>query len=401
MPTSDPLIYLDNNATTAIDPRVVTAMVEVWNSGPLNASSQHSAGRQARMMLDQALRNVATSLGADIVTTGGDRLVLTSGGTEANNLVFDHSLPESLPRLVSRVEHPSVLEAAQRRIANGLPTGWIEVDANGLVDLEQFEAQLAALCRDDASKQNAKEKHPARGLVSLIGANNETGVLQPLESIAEICHRHGVWLHSDVTQWIGKLPFDFRASGCDAVTFAAHKFHGPVGIGGLLLRPHVHVTPALVGGGQQLATRPGTEPVALAVGMARALELALERLPQHASHMQMLRDRFETGITTALPGTTVHAAGAPRLPNTTNLSFPEIDRQTLLIRLDRARIACSTGSACSSGSSQPSHVLAAMGVPIDRIESSLRFGVSRLSTASEIELAIERISSCCNKLRND
>jgi cysteine desulfurase len=385
------LIYLDNNATTPIDPRVVAAMSEVWQSGPLNPASQHAAGRRARAMLDDAARGCAALLGADIATTGRERLVWTSGGTEANNLALDGLVPRSVPRIVSTIEHPSVLEAARRRLAEGLPTHWLSVDSRGVVDLDQLESLLGQLPSASAS---------ATALVSVMAANNETGVLQPLEELGDLCRRFGAQLHSDTTQWIGKLPFDFASSGCHAVSFAAHKFHGPVGVGGLLLAPGVHPIPSLVGGGQQLGTRGGTEAVPLAIGMQQALELAVASLPAAGERMAALRDRLEAALLAGVPGTCVHAVTAPRLPSTTNLAFPQLDRQLLLIRLDRARVACSTGSACSSGSSEPSHVLSAMGVPADQIDASLRFGVSRLSTIAEIDCAAERIIQCCNKLRS-
>lgn len=361
-------------------------MVEVFRLGPCNPSSQHRWGRESRRVLDQALCEVATLLGSDISRTGSSQLVLTSGGTEANHLALHGLAPLETPRWISAIEHPSLLAPALALQKQGYPVRLLPVDSQGRVLLDQLAEQL-------------KSKALPGGLVSVMAANNETGVIQPLADIAAICHEFGALFHTDATQWIGKLPIDFQRLKIDALTFTPHKFHGPVGVGGLLLAPTVKLQPLWHGGQQQLGLRPGTEPVALAVGMATALRIATQTLPQMTAQVGSLRNRFEELLQNNVPSCVIHSQEADRIPTTTSVSFPGIDRQALLLRLDIDGIACSTGSACTSGSSEPSHVLAAMGVPAPLIDSAVRFGLSKLSTLSDVELATQRISLAINKLR--
>jgi cysteine desulfurase len=232
-----------------------------------------------------------------------------------------------------------------------------------------------------------------------MAANNETGVLQPVAEAASLCHAAGVPLHVDATQWIGKLPFAFDETAIDAITFAPHKFHGPTGIGGLLLAPTVSFRPAWQGGGQQLGDRPGTEAVALAVGAAAALRLADSA--EAALRIAQLRDRFETALQQALPELVIHGQAARRLPGTSCIGFPGTNRQSMLMALDFAGIACSSGSACASGSSQASYVLQAMGVSDALVDASLRFGLSRFSTETEIDRATAVIVNAYIDLRKE
>jgi len=379
------MIYLDNNATTRLAPEVAEAMARCWASGPLNPSSQHAAGRAARNQLDQALSQIGQLLGADVDSPAGDALILTSGGTEANNLAIFGIGDPAGPLVLSSIEHPSVMAAARSQAARGRPLRVIPVDSSGLVDLV-------------AARELIAEQTPRPALVSVMAANNETGVLQPLGQIAELCRLVGVPLHVDAVQMIGKLPFDFAQVDAAAITLAAHKFHGPVGVGALLVRAGVEVQPQIYGGDQQLNRRGGTEPVALAVGMAAALRLAIETQAETAARTAECRDRLETGLGQRLEGLVVHGAAAPRLPSTACLSFPGVDRQTMLLALDFAGIACSSGSACASGSSQPSPVLLAMGVPAAQVDSALRFGFSRYSTSAEVDQAVDIISRHYNRL---
>lgn len=380
------MIYLDNNATTKIDPRVLEAIAQCWASGPLNASSQHGLGRAARNRLDEAISQLGGLLQADVDSPSGDALILTSGGTEANNLAIGGIGDPAAPLVISSIEHPSVLAAAAAQAAAGRSVRVIPVGADGVIDLEAAEQMIAGA-------------QPRPGLVSVMAANNETGVVQPLAAVAAICRTAGVPLHSDAAQWIGKLPFSFAACGATAVTLAAHKFHGPVGIGALVVRAGAKVRPQLHGGDQQLAHRPGTEPVALAVGMAEALRLASEALPESQTRLRQYRDRLEQGLGDAAEGLVVHGGAAERLPGTSCLSFPGIDRQTMLLALDVAGVACSSGSACASGSSQPSPVLRAMAVDPALVDGALRFSFSRFSTAEDTEQAIAIICRQYNRLR--
>lgn len=414
---SFPAIYLDNNATTKIDPRVIEAMNECWAIGPLNPSSQHAAGRVARRLLDDACVEIARLLGANIQQTGGDQLLITSGGTESNLWALQSLVDTLLPRWISTIEHPSMLMPAQMMAddrhasandplnkigplrKSGPPMHFLNVDRDGRILPETLAASLEQLL-PPLDDQPPGSIGTERGLVSIMAANNETGVLQDLPALAKVCRQFGVIFHSDATQWVGKLPLNFRESGLDALTFTPHKFHGPIGVGGLLLRSGVKIDPMLIGGQQQLGMRAGTEPVALVVGMATALRLATDRIEQTAAAVTELRLSFEAALLEQLPDSAIHGISVNRLPGTTCVSFPGIDRQTLMLLLDRQNIACSTGSACTSGSSEPSHVLRAMGLPADRIESSLRFGLSKFSTSNEVDQAIERIVYCVNKLRN-
>jgi cysteine desulfurase len=379
------MIYLDNNATTALDPEVAEAMMAVWTGGPLNASSQHACGRAARNRLDDALSQIARLLGADIDTPGGDTLVMTSGGTESNNLALRGIGDPQAPLVISSIEHPSVIEPARSMAAAAREVRVIPVGPDGVICLETASRLIS-------------ETLPRPGLVSVMSANNETGVIQPIERLAEICNSAGVPLHVDATQTVGKLAMRFDRSGIAAVTATAHKFHGPAGIGMLLLRSGIDLRPQLQGGEQQLGKRPGTEPVPLAVGMAEALRLAIENADETARRTAALRDSLESGLRLRFDDLVVHGGGAARLPATSCLSFPAVERQTMLLALDSGGVACSSGSACASGSSKPSHVLVAMEVRQSLIDTALRFGFSRFSTDNDASTAIETISRCYRRL---
>jgi cysteine desulfurase len=230
--------------------------------------------------------------------------------------------------------------------------------------------------------------------------NHETGVRQPIEELSAICHDQGVYLHSDGVQAVGKIAVDFRAMGAAALTVSAHKFHGPCGIGALLVRHDVPLSPLLSGGFQQQGVRPGTEPVALALGMFKALEIWSREADERRQRMSELRDRLEQLVRGECPDVVVNGRGAERLPHVSNLAFPGVDRQALAITLDLAGIACSTGSACASGSSEPSHVLRAMGLPDEVVQGSVRFSLSALTTTAEVTLAVQRIVNAVNHLRS-
>ena len=379
------MIYLDNNATTQLDRRVAAIMLEVWQSGPLNASSQHAAGRWARNRLDDAVSQLGQLLGADVDSPGGDSLVLTSGGTEANNLAIYGMGDSALPLVVSAVEHPSVLQCARNQVAAGREVRVIPVDPSGVIDLE-------------AAAELITTTEPRPSLVSVMAANNETGVIQPIEQLAAICQSSGVPLHVDATQVVGKLAVDFRRLNVAALTASAHKFHGPAGIGLLLVRSGTAVRPTMHGGEQQLGKRPGTEAVALAVAMAEALRIAIELRHQSIVTTNACREHLETTLQGEFPELVIHGSGVSRLPGTSCISFPRAERQTMLMALDVAGVCCSSGSACASGSSQPSHVLMAMRVARPLVDTALRFGFSRLSTPQDSHQATTAISRCYSRL---
>ena len=379
------MIYLDNNATTQIDDQVLAEMQAAYRLGPLNASSQHAVGRRARMALDDAISRIGHELGADVDSPGGDQLIITSGGTEANHLALSGLSEPQSPWIVSSIEHPSVLSAAGYASQHGREVQLLAVDSTGRVNLARAKQQL--------------DHQPAGTVVSVMAANNETGVLQPWIEIAELCRNRGLLCHVDATQWIGKLPFHFEQTAITALTIAAHKFHGPAGVGALLVRGGVKLRPMMHGGEQQLGLRPGTEPVALVVGMAKALELANQHLPER-SRIQELRDRLEQTLSQQIADIVIFGSEVDRLPGTSCFALPGVDRQAMLLALDLAGLACSSGSACASGSSRPSHVLQAMEVPESLVGSALRVGLSRFSTADEVERAAGLIIKHCLRLRS-
>lgn len=383
------MIYLDNNATTAVDPQAIQAMCDQWQQGPANASSQHAAGRRARQSLDVASDSILACLNVP-----NHQLFFTSGGTEANNwaiaLLARASSNQAGQLIISTVEHPSVLLAADRCAAAGETVRRLPVDRLGCVDPAMLDQWLT-----DAEASSSVVR-----LVSVMAANNETGTMQPIGELADVCRRHRVPLHTDASQVVGKMPLDMAALGVSALTLAAHKFHGPTGIGALIVDPHLHIEPMFTGGAQQLGHRAGTEAIALAVGMSVALQNAVTDLPEKISAMHQRQQRLESGLRQRIADLVVHGEHAPRLPQTSCLSIAGIDRQALLMRLDLDGIACSSGSACASGSSQPSHVLTAMGVEGDLIDAAIRLSASVFNTDQEIDEVIERISLASNRLRD-
>jgi len=380
------IIYLDHNATTPIDPRVLDRMHDASLRVPGNAASQHRLGRQARQLLDDAVDAITGLLGGRANRADADRLILTSGGTEANNMALRGlSGPPGSRVIVSALEHPSVLGAAEHLQEAGWIVDTLRAGFDGRVDLDHLRDLLS--------------QPPVPRLVSVMLANNETGVLQPVQEVVTACAPLGIPVHSDAVQVAGKLPLSFRELGVSAMTVTAHKLHGPCGIGALLVRAGLSPRPLLFGGSQQLELRPGTEPMGLAVGFQAALELADREAVDRRARMVACRDRFESRIVAELPDAIVHGRLATRLPHTSNVSFPGVDRQSLLIALDLEGICCSTGSACASGSSQPSHVLQAMGLPEEQVASALRFSVGASTTEAEIDRAVERTVRAVRRLR--
>lgn len=365
---------------------VVQALSQAYESAFFNPASQHQAGQKARRRLDDTRETILNYLGAETTRFASDRLVFTSGGTEANNLaVFGLGKETAGQVILSAIEHPSVREAADQLSSRGVRVRVLPVDGQGVVDYSQLEAWLA---------------EPTR-LVSVMLGNNETGVLQPVAEIAALCRSQEVPLHVDAVQGIGKIPVNFRGLGASAMTLTPHKFHGPRGVGALVLDDRVTLNPSMFGGSQQLAMRPGTESVELAIGFERSLQLAIEALPEAGPRMQALRDRLETLLLDLVGADEMQVIGrdAPRLPHTSNVAFPGIDRQALVMALDMAGVACSTGSACASGSSEPSPTLIAMGLAEDVISSSIRLSLSRFTTEPEVDEVASRISNCVKHLR--
>lgn len=391
-----PPIYLDNNATSAIDPIVAQTIFQLQCDGPANPSSQHAVGRRSLHHLEQAKSNLLQQLGGLTQGMNAAQVIITSGGTESNNLAI-HAAGQAGDGLiiVGTMEHPSILEASRSPLLCRQPVRYLTADWDGKYNLDQLAFWLNEI-------YSGRDSHRRVLLVSLMLANNETGVINDLPAITRICNRYEVPVHTDIVQAVGKIDFDMCSSGVAAVTVAAHKVHGPAGIGALVVAAaDQKPRPLIVGGGQQLGWRSGTEPVALAAGMAKTLEVA-QQCRSDGAYQQVagLRDRFESILQAELPDVVINGDIANRLPQTSNVSFLGVDRQALHIALDLAGVACSTGSACASGSSSPSATLLAMQVGSQRADSALRFSLSRLTTCEQIEQAAATIVRLVHKLRN-
>jgi cysteine desulfurase len=382
-------VYLDNNATTPMAPEVVEAMAEAMRAGCANPASQHEAGRTARRVIERARERIVELLGGETAGRTPDRLIFTSGGTEANNLALfglagiaeqHHVGPHQL--VVSPIEHPSVSAATDELARQGWQVDRLAVDSSGRILAESL-AEVAG--------ENLR-------IVAAMLGNNETGVLQPVAELAGLAAARGAALHTDAVQAVGKIDVQLGDLGATTLAFTAHKFHGPLGIGGLLVKGDTQLAPQLFGGFQQAGLRPGTESVPLVVGMLTALELWHAERHERHQHLACLRDQFEQQICAELPYAQVVGQGAERLPHTSNIAFVGFDRQALFVALDMACVACSTGSACASGSSEPSPVLMAMGCEEGVIRGSLRFSFGRFSTPQEVAEGARRILLACKNL---
>jgi cysteine desulfurase len=371
-------IYLDNNATTPLLPAVWDAMRPFLTDHYGNPASAHWAGRCARKALEDARERVAVLLDAY-----PDEVIFTSGATEANNLaIFGLAGEPPAQVIASPVEHPSVAEPIQQLAKRGFQVAQLPVNGIGVVDLESLSEWLQSETR----------------LVSVMLANNETGTVQPIEEIAARLDGRASF-HCDGAQAVGRLRVDFHRLSVTALTFSAHKFHGPKGIGALLLRRHAKCAPQFWGGHQQQGRRPGTEAVALAVGLATALDLAEQERESRQTTIVTLRSRFLGRLGDMATPVVLNGPESGGVPHTINISFPGCQADSLLMNLDLAGVACSTGSACSSGSLLPSPVLKAMGVPQDVLGSAMRFSLNPFQTEEEIDEAAERISQVVARLR--
>ncbi len=380
-------IYLDHNATTPPRPEVIEVMARLEAAGHANPASGHRLGQKAHRLLEEARHGMAQILGADLEGTRPDRLIFTSGGTEANNLALlglaRGSRKSKSPRLViSAIEHASVIGPAEHLMeTHGWRLDTLGVSTDGVICDDRLEALLS----------------DRTGLVSMTAANHEIGTIQPIDRLAETCNAADVPLHTDAVQMVGKQPVDFRRLDVAALSLAAHKFHGPLGIGALLLRHGVPIEPILFGGHQQDGLRPGTESVVLAVGMWTALRLWQEEQAELTGRLTTLRDRFESGLLAAWPGLLPYGACAARLPQTSSIAFSAIDGQQLFVALDAAGVTCSLGAACTSGAAEVSPTLLALGIPNSLARSSLRFSLGHSTTEAEIDEAVARIVRVCSE----
>jgi len=365
-------IYFDHNATTALDARVLEVMLPYLRSQQGNPTSRHSFGRVARQAIDQAREQVAAAVSAH-----PSQVTFTSGGTEANNLAIKGIATTHTPSqiAISAIEHPAVSRPVQSLLGRGWKMARIGVSPSGRVDL----AQLA---------QTLQQK---TALVSVMAANNETGVLQDIGAVAELTKQHGCLLHTDAVQALGKIALDFSASGANAMSLSAHKINGPQGVGALILDKRVDVQPLLEGGGQEKGLRSGTENIAAIVGFGLACELATRELPRHTERVGGLRDQLEHGLSEL--GAVVFGQDAERLPNTSFFALPNIEGETLVMALDRQGYAVASGSACSSDSIEPSHVLLAMGIAPEIARGAVRVSLSARNSAAQIESLLQTLKS--------
>jgi len=375
-------IYLDNNATTQVAAEVVEAMTPFFGEMYGNASSIHTFGGQVKRHVERAREQVAALIGAD-----PSEVVFTSCGTESDNTAIHATLEAYETRrrhiITSRVEHLAVLSVCRYHGAHGYRVTEMPVDREGLLDLEQ----LNDIITNDTA------------IVSLMWANNETGVLFPIDEIAAICQRKGVVFHTDAVQAVGKLPVDMSRVPVDLLALSGHKLHAPKGVGVLYVRKGTRFSPFMYGGHQENGTRPGTENVPYIVGLGRAAELAMEHMAGENSCVRVLRDKLEEGLLATCPDAKLNGHKQRRLPNTTNISFEYVEGEAILLLLDQLGICASSGSACTSGSLDPSHVMRAMGVPFTAAHGSIRFSLSRYTTEEEIDFVIEHMPSIIHRLR--
>ena len=376
-------VYFDNNATTRVAPEVRDAMLPFFGEKYGNPSSMHAFGGAIAKDLDRAREEVAQFLNAE-----PDEIIFTSCATESDNSAIRGTADyfgKDLKVVTTAVEHPAVLQPCRRLKALGHEVVELPVDSLGRLDLAQLEHEL----------ENSK---PAT-LVSIMWANNETGVLFPIAKVAEICKAHGAILHTDAVQVAGKIPVDVKKVPVDMLSMSGHKFHAPKGVGIFYVRRGTKLKPFMLGGHQERTRRAGTENVPYVVGLAKACELARLGMADEAKKLTALRDRLEAGILAACPNVRVNGDKANRLPNTLNVSFEYIEGEAIAYHLSDLGICISTGSACASGSLDPSHVIRAMGVPFTAVHGSVRFSLSRYNTADEVDYVLEKLPPVIRMLR--
>lgn len=377
----DSVVYFDNNATTRIAPEALAAMEPYLTELYGNPSSIHRFGSEVGRKLQEAREQVAALLGAvDPV-----EIVFTSCGTEGDNAAIRALLearPEKRHIVTTQVEHPAVMGLCQHLEKKGYRVTWLGVDGDGMLDLEELKRALT----DETA------------LVSIMWANNETGVIFPIKEIGEIVKARGIPLHVDAVQAAGKVALEAKSLPIDLLTISAHKFHGPKGVGALYVRRGIAFRPFLIGGHQERGRRAGTENVAGIVGMGKAAELALRHMAADETRIHSLRDRLEHLLIKSCPGSRLNGHLEKRLPNTLNVSFKYLEGEAILVLLDQQGICASTGSACTAGSSEPSHVLRAMAVPPDWLQGAVRFSLSRYTTEEEVDFVNQKLPPIVQRL---
>lgn len=375
-------IYLDNNATTRVAPEVIEEMLPYFSDLYGNPSSMHSFGGQVGKKIREAREKIAHLLGAS-----DDEIIFTSCGTESDNAAIRSALqvrPEKRHIVTSRVEHPAIRSLVATLAAQGYRVTEVPVDNLGRLDMEQYERSLTA---DTA-------------IASLMWANNETGVLFPVEEAAQMAHRKGILFHTDAVQAVGKIPINMSRNHIDMLSLSGHKLHAAKGVGALYLRKGTKFSTFLIGGHQEKGRRGGTENTAGVIGLGKACELAAQKMPVENTRVRHLRDRLENGLLERIPNSRVNGDRSNRLPNTSSISFEFVEGEAILLLLDQFGICASSGSACTSGSLQPSHVLRAMGVPFTMAHGSIRFSLSVYNTEEEIDFVLEKMPPVIERLRS-
>jgi cysteine desulfurase len=377
-------IYFDHNATTPVDPAVAQAMAEALVEDFGNPSSVHHFGQRAKARLDDARSDVATLIGGE-----PSEVVFTSGGTEADNLALRGAAEALEPTgrrhlVASAIEHEAVLVTLKALARRGWSISLLPVDTTGIVCPEALEACL----RDDTA------------IVSVMHANNEIGTIQPIAELAGLAHSRGALMHTDAVQSVAKVPVDVRALGVDLLSLSAHKFNGPKGAGALWIKRGTRLTAHMTGGKHERTRRAGTENVPAIAGLGVAARLARTKLGSEPGRLAALRNGLEEAVLARVTGTAINGAREPRVPNTTNISFDGVEAESLLIALDLEGIAVSTGSACSSGTLEPSHVLRAMGLPAHRTQNSIRISLGAGNTAEQIDTLLAKLPAVVDKLRS-
>ncbi len=376
-------VYLDHNATTAVHPEVLAAMMPFFGEHFGNPSSVHWAGREVKKYLDEARERVA-----DLIHASPQEVIFTGGGTESDNMAIKgvaFALQDKGRHIITtRVEHHAVLHTCKFLENMGFEVTYLPVDGDGLINLEELRRAI----RQDTT------------LITIMFANNETGTIFPVQGIGEVAREKGVVFHTDAVQAVGKLPIDLQQLPVDILSLSGHKLYASKGIGGQYIRKGTKLFSLIHGGGQELNRRAGTENIPAIVGLGKACEIAKRDFPQRVAHLQTLRDRLHQGILSRISEVKLNGHPTLRLPNTLNMSFFYIEGESLLLNMDLEGIAASSGSACTAGSPEPSHVLLAMGVPPEIAQSAIRFSLGWANTAEDIDYVLEVLPESVNRLRS-
>ncbi|MCD6539349.1 MAG: cysteine desulfurase NifS [Candidatus Omnitrophica bacterium] len=376
------IVYVDNNATTCVDPQVLEAMLPFLKDKYGNPSSMHTFGGRVSKDIEKARQEVAGLIGAE----SPREIIFTSCGTESNNTAIISSLkvnPEKRHIITTKVEHPAILTLCKHLEEEGYKVTYLDVDSQGLLNLDQLRESIT----------------PETAIVSVMWANNETGVIFPIEEVAKICYERGVIFHTDAVQAAGKIPIKLKELPINFLSLSGHKLHAPKGIGALYVKRGTPFKPFIIGGHQERGRRAGTENVAGIVGLGRACQLAKDFIEEENTRVKYLRDKLEESILEKIPNTRVNGHRDLRLPNTTNIGFEFVEGEAILMLLDDRGICASSGSACTSGFLTPSHVLRTMGVPFTFIQGSIRFSLSRYNTQEDIEYILRELPSIIKRLR--